>query len=231
MDKRESLNKEVLHLISTRSVLKRDVFELAKLRFAELKSTLELLTKVWEKEIKAIDPRLEVSFKDQGHYYCQLTIAGDVLLFALHTNVFKFDGQSMYWKSAYLQEDTDRAYCATIQVYNFLADSFRYQRQQDLGYLVARIFVNYENHFFVEGKKQLGYLFNDFVNSSLTEPCMKEVLLSIVLYTLQFDLYAPTYQSLSEITVQDVTEQKDMLAYKTGKRLGFQFSKTDEDPS
>ena len=230
MPTKKSLNEEVLNLISTRSVLKRDVFELAKVRFAALKRTLESLCKEWEKEIHVIDPRLEVSFKDQGHYFCQLTIAGDILLFALHTNVFKFDEKSMYWKSGYLQENPDRAYCATIQVYNFLPDSFRYQRQNDLGYLVARIFLNHENHFFVEGKKQLGYLFNDFVNSSLTPTCMKEVILSIVVYTLQFDLYAPTYQSLSEITVQDATEQKDMLAYKTGKRLGFQFSKSDDDP-
>ena len=44
-----------------------------------------------------------------------------------------------------------------INIYNFLSDSFVYDRERDLGYLVARVFLNKEGHFFVQGKKQLGF--------------------------------------------------------------------------
>jgi hypothetical protein len=42
-------------------------------------------------------------------------------------------------------------YFGVVNVYNFLSDSFRYNRERDLGYLVARIFLNKEGHFFVQG--------------------------------------------------------------------------------
>jgi hypothetical protein len=223
MDRSETLYGEVIGLIRERSVLKRDVFELGKERFAELKEELKGLRARLKTDVAAFDPRLEVSFSDQGPFVCQLTIAGDVLLFVMHTNVFRFEESSSYWKSGYLKDHEQRGYCAAIQVYNFLADSMRYNRLNDLGYLVARIFVNCENHFFVEGRKELGYLFNDFVQSTFTRACMQEVLLAIVRYTLKFDLYAPPYANVAQITVQDATAQKDALASQTGKRLGFQF--------
>ena len=37
----------------------------------------------------------------------------------------------------------------------------------DLGYLIGRIFINHENHFMVQGKRQLGFLYNDFINQLL----------------------------------------------------------------
>ena len=54
-----------------------------------------------------------------------------------------------------------------INIYNFLADSFKYNRLNDVGYLVGRVFLNKDLHYFVEGKRQLGFLYNDFVNDKL----------------------------------------------------------------
>ena len=44
-----------------------------------------------------------------------------------------------------------RTYCGVINMYNFLSDSFKYNRENDLGYLIGRMFINKENTF-VEGK-------------------------------------------------------------------------------
>lgn len=228
MEEKE-LGKQVLNLIKAKSVLKRDVFELTKERFAVLQSVLRKTTIELKNDVYKFDKRLEIEFKELGDYFCQVTIAGDVLLFSMHTNVFMFDENSAYWKSSYLSDDFSRGFCGTIQVYNFLADSFRFNRQNDTGYLVARIFVNKENHFFVEGKKRLGYLFNDFVNSELTTESMRKILMSIILYTLNFDLFTPEYKSVQEVTVRDVSREKDWISLKTGKRLGFQMSSADEN--
>ena len=222
--KKNETYKEVLKLIEEKSVLKRDIFELTTQRFNDFKVGLGELTEQWQKDIARIDSRLEISFKDLGKYYCQLTIAGDILLFYMHTNIFHFARNSMYWKSGYLQEDEKRGYCGTIQVYNFLADSFRYRRENDVGYMLARIFINGENHFFVEGKKELGYMFNDFVNSELTLPCIQKIILAIVKNCLEFDLYSPNYDDIDQISVRDAISLKDVISLKTGKRLGFQFS-------
>lgn len=228
MDEAE-LRRQVLNLIKAKSVLKRDVFELTRERFALLQLQVRTIASELKKDVYGFDKRLEIEFKELGDYYCQITIAGDVLLFSMHTNVFMFDENSNYWKSSYLSDDFSRGFCGTIQVYNFLADSFRFNRQNDSGYLLARIFVNKENHFFVEGKKKLGYLFNDFVNSELTTDCMRKIILSIILYTLNFDLFTPEYKTVEEVTVRDVSREKDWISLKTGKRLGFQMSSSDEN--
>ncbi len=225
----EKLLKDVLNIVQSKSVLKRDVYELTKERFNNLKIELSQLTEVLQKETELFDSRLEVSYKELGSYFCQLTIAGDTLLFAMHTNVFKFEENSSYWQSSYLQEDINRGFCGSIQVYNFLADSLRFNRQNDVGYMVARIFLNHENHFFVEGKQRLGYLFNDFINSEFNPSCIRKVILSIIQYTLNFDLFTPKYETVQEVTLQEVSKEKDRISLRTGKRLGFQMSSGESD--
>lgn len=227
----KDLERRVLERIRTQAVLKRDVYELTIERFRELKDVLKTLAEEWTRKVAEIDPRLEVKYEDVGENYCQLTVAGDALLFYMHTNVFKFAEDSYYWKSEYLSEDPRRGYCGTIQVYNFLADSMRYRRDRDMGYMLARLFVNRENHFFVEGKRKLGYLFNDFVHSELTTKCMRHVILAIVMDTLSFDLFVPPYSDVQIITLREATEMRSMISLRTGKRLGFQFSTSDEDPT
>lgn len=227
MEKTEEY-KKILELVESKSVLKQDIFDLTEKRFKNFKNQLVELVTLWKKDISKKDPRLEISYKDLGKYYCQITIAGDVLLFYMHTNIFHFAKNSMYWKSGYLQEDEKRGYCGTIQVYNFLADSFRFRRENDIGYMLARIFINHENHFFLEGKKELGYLFNDFVNSELSSECIQKIILAIVRNSLEFDLYSPNYDDVDQITVRDATSMKDIISLKTGKRLGFQFSAVTE---
>lgn len=221
--------KSVLDLITTKSTLKRDIFELTIQRFADLKVQLEKITEGLQADVAERDPRLEISFKDLGKFQCQLTIAGDIFLFHMHTNVFQFAKNSMYWKSGYLQEDETRGFCGSIQVYNFLADSFRYRREQDVGYLVARLFLNKENHFFVEGKKEMGYIFNDFVNSELSDRCICKIVYAVIKSSLEFDLYSPEYSDIDQISVREARSLKDVISLKTGKRLGFQFnSEIDE---
>lgn len=220
--------KEVLDLIENKSVVKRDIFELTEKRFEDFKRQLVALVEQWKVDVSKIDPRLEIGYKDLGKYYCQITIAGDVILFYMHTNIFHFAKNSMYWKSGYLREDENRGYCGTIQVYNFLADSFRFNRKEDIGYMMARIFINYENHFFLEGKDELGYMFNDFVNSELNDGCIHKIILAIVKSSLEFDLFCPNYDDVAQISVKDATSLKDIISLTTGKRLGFQFGTETE---
>jgi hypothetical protein len=226
----EVTKSEVLELIKKRSILKRDVYELSKERFREFKEVLKNLITELKQEVARVDPRLEVNYKDMGEYYAQVTIAGDILLFSMHTNIFRFPENSLYLKSGYVLEDEGRAYCGTIQVYNFLADSFRFNRTEDVGYLIARIFINSENHFFVEGKQELGYLFNDFVNDVFEHKKMRDVICAILRYTLNFDLFIPNYNAVANISLGEANKLKDSVSLRTGKRLGFQFGLEGELP-
>ncbi|MBX7093347.1 MAG: hypothetical protein K1X56_01400 [Flavobacteriales bacterium] len=222
-------NDLILSSLKEKSSVKQDVYALTKQRFADLKRVLQEFSDAIGKEAHRIDERLKVNFIDKGEFECQLQVAGDVLVFHMHTNVFMFDSESNLWKTSYLKDDSSRAYCGIINVFNFLADSFRYNRMNDLGYLVARIFVNRENHFLVQGKRQLGFLYNDFISSDLTYEKLMAVVQSIVLYAIDFDLFTPPYDLVKEVSVMEIREMSDMMQIKTGKRLGFKFQADSDD--
>ena len=145
----------------------------------------------------------------------------------MHSNVFDFEHSHKIHQLSYVRKNRLNSYCGIIHVYNFLTDSFRYNRMEDLGYLIARIFVNRENHFFVEGKRQLGYLYNDFENKCIDKKTMKEIIYSIILYTLEFDLLVPPYDHVSIVSVEQMIQKFQNPKFKTGKRVGFQFSYDD----
>ena len=116
-----------------------------------------------------------------------------------------------------------------INVYNFLADSFKYNRTNDIGYLVARCFVNNEDHFFVEGKRQLGFLYNNFIHDIIDSKKIRSILESTILYSMDFDLLTPPYDNMKEVSVMDIIEVTNAMNIKTGKRLGFKFQVDNDD--
>jgi hypothetical protein len=93
----------------------------------------------------------------------------------------------------------------------------------DVGYMISRIFINRERHFLVQGKRQLGFLYNDMINSTLDKEALKKVVESTFLYTLDFDLLTPPYENLQEITVEQIQSISQSHSLATGKRLGFRF--------
>ena len=220
--------KLIASMIEERSSLKQDVYERTLENFNLLKEVLqEVMTELQEEFIKK-DTRLEFYYKDKGEFEAEVKIAGDILIFHMHTNIFQFDRSHSIWKSSYLKDKETNGYVGMINVYNFLADSFKFQRDQDAGYLIARMFVNHENHFLIQGKRQLGFLYNDFINSVMNRSQMRDIVESTVAYTLSFDLYAPPYQAVQEVTVGQIQALSQNLNVVTGKRLGFKFSFDDD---
>ena len=115
-----------------------------------------------------------------------------------------------------------------IQIYNFLSDSIKYHRHNDLGYLIGRIFINKEGHFFVEGKRQLAFLYNEFKDQIITKQQVMNIIESAILYSLSFDLLTPPYEEVQVISLMEKIQQSGVMAQKTGKRVGFKFSSDSE---
>jgi hypothetical protein len=221
--------QEVIDLIKKRSCAKRNVYENTKRQFKVFRTVLDKYAEELANQVHSFDERLEVKYESHSDFESRLTFAGDTLVFFMHSNAFQFDAEHHIWKTSYVKEDETRAYCGIIHVYNFLADSFRMNRMNDMGYLIARIFVNKENHFLVEGRKQMGYLFNDFVNSQLDERTWEEVLNAAMHYSLDFDLFVPPYDHVVTTTVSEMSMLSTSNSLKTGKRFGFQFGMDDKD--
>lgn len=223
-------NQELIFkTVKNKSILKQDLFNNTLLNFRVLKQVLKEVGDDLSEQITAVDDRVIVEYKDVDEHEVHLRVAGDMLIFNMHTNVFKFDSSNSLWKTSYLKEDDTRGYTGVINIYNFLNDSFKYNRVNDAGYLVARLFINKENHFMVQGKRQLGFLYNDLINSKIDKEQMKALVQSVILYTLDFDLLVPPYDMVKEVSVHEMKQISNGLKLKTAKRLGFKFDADNID--
>jgi hypothetical protein len=142
----------------------------------------------------------------------------------MHSNVFDFANSHEIHKTSYVKEDKMRSFCGVIHIYNFLNDSFKYNRINDVGNLVARIFINKDKHFFVEGEKQLGFLFNDFVNQKINIQTMEQIIDASILFSLKFDLITPNFQDINLVDVHHLLDMNNSHKLRTSKSLGFKFS-------
>jgi hypothetical protein len=171
---------------------------------------------------------IEVKFKEKGKFQAELRFGEDVIIFFLHNDVFDFEPSHLIWKTSYVANDRLNAYCGMVSIFNFLSTSFEMNRHDDMGYLIGRLFINHDSHFFVDGKKQLGFLYNDFGVSPLDRKAMRSIVMAAIQYCQEFDLRTPPFNSMSEVQVGQMINFTDQLNVKTGKRLGFRFSSEAE---
>ena len=143
----------------------------------------------------------------------------------MHTNVFTFPPKHQMNNSAYVKEDTSRGYFGMIQIYNFLSDSLKYNRMNDAGFLLARVYINNDMHFYTEGQRQLGFLFNEIGKQKVNEEDLQKIVEQCMLYCLDFDLYVPPLEASKAITVEQKNFFNNPSGLSTSKRLGFHIDK------
>ena len=223
VDKKE----EILKTITEKSVLKQKVFDNTLSTFTNLKSVLKYIASNFNSNLRGIDKRVYLEYKDQGMFDAQLKVAGDLLVFSMHSNAFEFDRNHSVWKLSYVDKNPTSTICGMISIYNFLNDSFKYNRDEDLGYLIARIFVNKDLNYFVEGKRQMGYWCNNFGVSQIDNETLRDIIYSAIQYSLEFDLLVPPYDNVKIASVAQINSKIESSKMITGKRLGFTFNSDD----
>lgn len=191
--------------------------------FSEFKSVIIEVTGDLKKRMVAQGRGIPIEFHDRGEFELEMKFAGDILLFMMHTNVFEFPRDHEVMRTGYIREFKDRSYCGVINIYNFLADSFKYRRMNDIGYLIGRVFINKDLHYFIEGKREIGLLYNNFDSAIIDREAVRDIVMSAMLYTINFDLLTPPYDSVKEVSVAEMLMAFDNMKISTGKRLGFRF--------
>ena len=177
-----------------------------------------------------LDENVHLEYKDKGTFEFEMKFGGDMLIFVMHTNVFGFDKSHSVWQTDYVKEDVSRSYCGMINIYNFLSDTFKYNRQNDVGYMIGRILINKDDHFFMEGKRKLNFLYNKFDEECcLNEEIISDIIQTSILYSMNFDLITPPYQEVHEMSAGELIRNTSFMQLKTGKRLGYKFSFESDD--
>lgn len=171
--------------------------------------------------------RVRLEYRDRGKFEAELKFADDVLVFSMHTDVFQFDRDHTVWKNPYAKEAPFNTYCGVISVYNFLSDSLKYNRSEDLGYLVARMFVNKEKKFFVEGKRQTRQKTSNFGKYLINKEELVAFVESAMLYCLSFDLLVPPFDLVKVASVEQINAKIESVRMQTGKRMGYKYNSDD----
>ena len=215
-------------MVFSKSELKQKVFHATKETFEMFREETRELIEQFRHRSQTEGKTVAFEFTDRGDFEFEVKFAGDILLFMMHTNVFEFSRDHQVMKTPYVREDAKRSYCGVIHIYNFLADSFAYQRDNDLGYMIGRVFVNNERHYFIEGKRELGMLYSNFGTSLINSESVQSIVESAIEYTTNFDLLTPPYDEVKVVSVGEMRTNFDKKSLVTGKRLGFRFQADSE---
>ena len=213
----------ILRLLEQKACLKQQIFRTTLSVFNRFKSQLGKIGNQMRTDFKKKDPDVEIHYSENGDFEAQLKFSGDVLVISMHSNVFSFPPEHAVNQLKYVKEEPSRKYCGIIHIHNFLADSLKYNRASDTGYLLGRIFINSEEHFFVDGQSQLGFLFNSFGKGKIKQAQIIEILELAIIYCMDFDLLTPPFETVRQITLQEKQFMGANSGYPTGKRVGYKF--------
>lgn len=225
----ENKPNTIYDILYNKASLKQDVFEKTTAAFHHLKKVLKSVEGEYRSTYADKDSRVVVEYSEIGGCEARLQFGGDILIFHKHSNIFGFDSSHSVMNSSYVKSDPTRAYCGVINVYNFLSDSFKFNRKRDLGLLVARLFVNKENHFFVEGKKKLNICFRDFMHDQLSVNSLEQIVEQCIRYVLDFELQTPPFQQVEVVTVEQMESLSGKNKLRTVKRLGYRMKWEQEN--
>jgi len=220
---------ELFQSIKEKALLKQTVYRNTYDTFTLFKSVIKQLVKEYQLSTVKTAPLIPFEYKNRGEFEVELKFAGDILIFMMHTNVFEFPRNHEVMNLPYITADKDRSYCGIINIYNFLGDSFKYKRINDLGYLIGRVFINRDNHYFIEGKREVGLLYQSFDMANMNDESARSIITSAIRYSLNFDLLTPPYDEVKLLTVNQIQTTLENMKIQTGKRLGFKFQADKDD--
>lgn len=209
----------IKHLLETKSFAKQVTYKHLLAAFTILRNKSREVAE--ELASQTTNQDVTVEFDEVNEHEFHLKLAGDLLIFVLHTNIVTFDSEHTVMQDAYIQEKEINRYFGQIMIYNFMADSYKFNRVNDPGYLIVRIMINHENRYFIEGEGRLVPIANK-ISSHAVSPGDLEALVKISLaIAIENDLMAPPYPHVKFITlIQKLQHTTDLGG---GQKIGFQM--------
>ena len=168
-----------------------------------------------------LDASVVLEYRSINNMEFHIRFSGDLLVFVMHSNIVTFPDDYGPMPSAYVQADFRRRFFGHIMAYNFMADSIRYQRLNDPGYLVGRLLINIDNHYFLEGVQQLELPNNAMLDNVMTTDAMRLFTESAMIAAVNNDLIAPPLAEIQKINVKQKLENQQV---SRGSKVGFSFS-------
>ena len=212
---------QIFEGLKQKSTAKQAIFRNTQAAFDILRLVSQELVVELSRKLTPLDASVMIEYRSINEMEYHIKFSGDLLVFVMHSNIITFPDDYGPMTSKYVEEDFRRRFFGHIMAYNFMADSIKYQRLNDPGYLVGRLLVNIENHYFLEGVQQLELPDNDMSDNLITPDMMKLFVESAMIAAVNNDLIAPPLPEIQKITVKQKIENQQV---SRGSKVGFSFS-------
>jgi hypothetical protein len=218
----------IRQLLASKSTAKQITYKNLLDAFAILAKESERIIDELKKHAAPGDKDVTVNFDWVNEHEFHVKLAGDLLVFVLHTNVVTFSEEHAVMKTTYIREKEVNRYFGQIMIYNFMSDSLKFNRINDPGYLIARLLINHEGRFLVEGDGQLGFLFSSISTQPIRENDLNTLVKLSLTAAIENDLMAPPFPQVRFITLFQKIEKTQELG--AGQKIGFKMSYDNNEP-
>lgn len=212
---------QIFEGLKQKSVAKQAIFRNTQAAFDCLRLVSQELVVELSRKLTPLDSSVIIEYRSVNDMEFQIKFSGDLLVFVMHSNVVTFPDDYGPMPGKYVEADFRRRFFGHIMAYNFMADSIKYQRLNDPGYLVGRLLVNIENHYYLEGVQQLELPDNDMSDNPITPEAMRLFVESAMIAAVNNDLVAPLLPEIQKISVKQKVENQQV---SRGSKVGFSFS-------
>lgn len=212
----------IQQMLENKSTAKQVTYKRLLDAFEALVKESKRVTAELKKRTKPGDTDVTVDFKRINDHEFNVKVAGDMLVFVLHTNIVTFDDSHEVMKDPYIRAAEINRYFGQIMIYNFMSDSLKFNRLNDPGYLLARLLINHDGRYIIEGEGKLGVVFSHISDAPINETELGILVKLSLMLAIENDLMAPPYPQVKFITLHQKIEKT--LELGAGEKIGFRMS-------
>lgn len=211
----------IKHLLESKSTAKQSAYKHICRAFSILSKEAKCIVDELKRRAKPTDKDVTVEFNSVSEQEFDVKLAGDMLIFVMSNNVVTLEDSHPILKEEYIAQNEVNRYFGQVMVYNFMAESLKHHRNNDPGYLLARLMVNHENRFFIEGEKDLEP-YNRMSENPVSEEDLKKVVKICLKMAIENDLVAPAFTEVKSITLSQ--KRDHTLELGGAQKIGFRMS-------
>lgn len=215
--------KFIKYLLESKSTAKQTAYKHICKAFTLLSEEARSIVEELKRRANPGDKDVTVEFNVVNDHEFDVKLAGDMLIFVMNTNVVTLEESHPIMKEDYIRENEVNRYFGQVMVYNFMAESLRHHRNNDPGYLLARLMVNHENRFFIEGDRDLE-AYNPVSDAPITDDDLRRFVKIVLKMAIENDLVAPNFTEVKSITLGQKRDHTMELggAQKIGFRMSYE---------
>jgi hypothetical protein len=222
MEEKHDPIEQIKNLLENKSTAKQITYKNLLAAFDVLATESQRIVKELMTKVRPGDEDVTVEYTRVNSHEFHVKLAGDLLIFVLHTNIVAMDGNHPVMQDPYMKEKEANRYFGQIMIYNFMADSLKFNRINDPGYLLARLLINREGRYIIEGDGHLTTIANKVSSQPIVDAELSILVKLALMLAIENDLIAPPFPDVRYITLYQKMEKT--LELGAGRKIGFQIA-------